>query len=29
MFGYPHLTMKEKAKVKSDHTKRFPEHDFL
>ena len=28
-FGYPHLTLKEEAKVKSDHTKRFPAHDFL
>ena len=29
MFGYPHLTLKERPKVKSDHTKRFPGHDFL
>ena len=28
-FGYPHLTLKEGSKVKSDHTKRFPDHDFL
>ena len=28
-FGYPHLTLKEGPKVKSDHTKRFPAHDFL
>ena len=29
MFGYPRLTLKRKPKVKSDHTKRFPAHDFL
>ena len=29
MFGYPRLTLKERPKVKSDHTKRFPGHDFL
>ena len=29
MFGYPHLTFKEGPKVISDHTKRFPAHDFL
>ena len=28
-FGNPHLTLKERSKVKSDHTKRFPAHDFL
>ena len=28
-FGNPHLTLKEGPKVKSDHTKRFPVHDFL
>ena len=29
-FGYPCLTLKEGSlKVKSDHTKRFPPHDFL
>ena len=28
-FGNPHLTLKEGPKVKSDHTKRFPAHDFL
>ena len=28
-FGNPHLTLKEGPKVKSDHTKRFPGHDFL
>ena len=28
-FGYPHLTLKEGSKVKSDHTKKFPAHDFL
>ena len=28
-FGNPHLTLKEGSKVKSDHTKRFPAHDFL
>ena len=29
-FGYPCLTLKEgPLKVKSDHTKRFPPHDFL
>ena len=27
--GYPHLTLKEGPKVKSDHTRRFPAHDFL
>ena len=29
MFGYPHLTLKEGSKVKSDHINRFPGHDFL
>ena len=29
IFGYPHLTLKEGSKVKSDHTKSFPAHDFL
>ena len=29
MFGYPLLTLKKRPKVKSDHTKRFPAHDFL
>ena len=29
MFGYPHLTLKEGSKVKSDHINRFPAHDFL
>ena len=29
MFGYPRLTLKERPKVKSDHTRRFPAHDFL
>ena len=28
-YGNPHLTLKEGPKVKSDHTKRFPAHDFL
>ena len=28
-FGYPCLTLKEGSKVKSDHIKRFPAHDFL
>ena len=28
-FGYPHLTLKQGPKVKSDHIKRFPAHDFL
>ena len=28
-FGYPRLTLKERPKVKSDHTKRFPAHGFL
>ena len=28
-FGYPHLTLKEGPKVKSDHARRFPAHDFL
>ena len=28
-FGNPHLTLKEGPKVKSDHTERFPAHDFL
>ena len=28
-FGYPHLTLKDGSKVKSDHIKRFPAHDFL
>ena len=28
-FRYPCLTLKEGSKVKSDHTKRFPVHDFL
>ena len=28
-FGYPRLTLKEEPKVKSDHNKRFPAHDFL
>ena len=28
-FGKPHLTLKEGSKVKSDHIKRFPAHDFL
>ena len=28
-FGNPHLTLKEGPKVKSDHTKTFPAHDFL
>ena len=28
-FGYARLTLKEGSKVKSDHTKRFPAHDFL
>ena len=26
-FGYPHLTLKEGPKVKSDHTSRFPDHN--
>ena len=29
MFGYPCLTLKERPKVKSDHTRRFSAHDFL
>ena len=29
MFGYPRMTLNEGPKVKSDHTKRFPAHDFL
>ena len=29
MIGYPHLTLKEGSKVKSDHINRFPAHDFL
>ena len=28
-FGYPRLILKEGSKVKSDHTRRFPAHDFL
>ena len=28
-FGYPHLTLKERSKVKCDHTNTFPAHDFL
>ena len=28
-FDYTHLTLKERPKVKSDHTKRFPAHGFL
>ena len=28
-FGYPHLTLKEGPKLKSDHIKRFLGHDFL
>ena len=28
-FGYPRLTLKEGPKVKSEHIKRFPAHDFL
>ena len=28
-FGCPHLTLKEGPKVKSDHARRFPAHDFL
>ena len=28
-FGNPHLTLKEGPKVKSDHIKTFPAHDFL
>ena len=28
-FGCPHLTLNEGSKVKSDHTRRFPAHDFL
>ena len=28
-FGYSRLTLKEEPKVKSDHTRRFPAHDFL
>ena len=28
-FGYPRLTLRERPKVKSNHTKRFPAHDFL
>ena len=29
MFRYARLTLKERPKVKSDHTKRYPAHDFL
>ena len=29
LYGYPRLTLKERPKVKSDHTRRFPTHDFL
>ena len=28
-FGYPRLSLKEGPKVKSDHIKKFPAHDFL
>ena len=28
-FGYARLTLKERPKVKSNHTRRFPAHDFL
>ena len=28
-FGYAHLTSKERPKVKSDHSRRFPAHDIL
>ena len=28
-FGYPHLTLKERPKVKSVHTRRFEANDFL
>ena len=28
-FGCPRLTLKEGLKVKSDHIRRFPAHDFL
>ena len=28
-FGYPRLTLNQGPKVKSDHTRRFPAHDFL
>ena len=28
-FGYPRSTLKEGSKVKSDHIKRFPAHDFI
>ena len=28
-FGCPRLTLKEGPKVKSDHARRFPAHDFL
>ena len=28
-FGYARLTLNEGPKVKSDHTRRFPAHDFL
>ena len=28
-FRYPHLTLKEGSKVKSDHINRFTAHDFL
>ena len=28
-FGYPHLTLKEGPKLKSDHIKRFLAYDFL
>ena len=28
-FGYARLTLNERPKVKYDHTRRFPAHDFL
>ena len=28
-FEYHHLTLKERSKVKSDHIRKFPAHDFL
>ena len=28
-FDYPRLTLKEGPKIKSDHIRRFPAHDFL
>ena len=28
-FGYPRLTLKKGLKVKSDHIRRFPAHNFL